>query len=242
MTASLLLHPGTRVPTVALLVDPHADTRRMYAEYLKRSSCIIEEADDGRAALAKAISGRPDIIVTETQLPGINGFDLCSLLRQDAATRAIPIVVVTSDVFEVDVTRVWQAAADAVLIKPCLPQVLFAEIQRLLARSASLRERAGAVRERMRDQLAKSGRLIEQSRAVVRRQMLSSAHIRQETTTPPVIPPALVCPSCDQALRYLRSHVGGVSARHAEQWDYFKCAGGCGQFQYRERTRKLRRV
>jgi hypothetical protein len=61
MTASLLLHPGTKVPTVALLVDPHADTRRMYAEYLKRSSCIIEEADDGRAALAKAISGRPDI-------------------------------------------------------------------------------------------------------------------------------------------------------------------------------------
>jgi hypothetical protein len=137
---------------------------------------------------------------------------------------------------------VWQAGADAVLIKPCLPQVLFAEIQRLLTRSASLRERADAVRERMRDQSAKSDRLIEQSRAVVRRQMLSSMHIRQETTTPPVVPPALVCPSCDLPLRYLRSHVGGVSARHPEQWDYFECAGGCGRFQYRERTRKLRRA
>ncbi len=242
MSVSPLLHAGTKKPTVALLVDPHADTRRMYAEYLKLSSCIIEEADDGRAALAKAISGRPDIIVTETRLPGINGFDLCSLLRQDVATRTIPIVVVTSDAFEVDVMRVRRAGADAVLIKPCLPEDLLNEIQRLLERSASLRERAGAVREKMRDQLAKSDRLIEQSHAVARRQMLSSAHFRRETTTPPIDPPALVCPSCDQPLRYLRSHIGGVSARHPEQWDYFECGGGCGQFQYRERTRKLRRV
>ena len=242
MTAITPLRAEKDKAPLALLVDRDADTRRMYAEYLKRSFCIIEEADDGRAALAKAISGRPDIIVTETRLPGINGFDLCSLLRQDVATRTIPIVVVTSDAFEVDVTRVWRAGADAVLIKPCLPEDLLNEIQRLLERSASLRERAGAVREKMRDQLAKSDRLIEQSHAVVRRQMLSSAHLRQETTTPPIDPPALVCPSCDQPLRYLRSHIGGVSARHLEQWDYFECGGGCGQFQYRERTRKLRRV
>jgi CheY-like chemotaxis protein len=242
MTVTPLLHAGTKEPMVALLVDPHEDTRRMYAEYLKLSACIIEEADDGRAALAKAISGRPDIIVTETRLPGINGFDLCSLLRQDVATRAIPIVVVTSDAFEVDLTRIRQAGADTVLVKPCLPEALLEEIQHLLQRSASLRERSGVVRDKTRDQLARSDRLIEQSRAVVRRQMLSSAHLRQETTTPAIIPPALVCPSCDQSLRYLRSHVGGVSARHPEQWDYFECVGGCGQFQYRERTRKLRRV
>jgi len=107
MTAITPLHAATNKRPVALLVDRDPDTRRMYAEYLKLSSCIIEEADDGRAALAKAISGRPDIIVTETHLPGMSGFDLCSLLRQDAATRAIPIVVVTSDVVEADVRRVW---------------------------------------------------------------------------------------------------------------------------------------
>ena len=94
----------------------------------------------------------------------------------------------------------------------------------------------------MHHQLAKSDRLIEHSRAVVRRQMLSSAHTRHETTTPPIKPPSLVCPSCDQPLRYLRSHIGGVSARQPEQWDYFECTGGCGEFQYRERTRKLRKI
>jgi twitching motility two-component system response regulator PilG len=226
---------------MALLVDRDTDTRKMYAEYLKLSSCLIEEAEDGREALAKAISYLPDIIVTETRLPGISGFDLCRLLRQDEATKPIPIVVVTGDAFDGQVRRAQMAGADAVLIKPCLPEALAAEIVRLLEQSSSLRERARAVREKAHDQLDKSGRLIERSRAVARRTMLSRSHARHDTTTPPAIPPVLMCPSCDRMLRYLHSHIGGVSIRHQEQWDYFECPGSCGTFQYRERTRKLRR-
>jgi hypothetical protein len=76
----------------------------------------------------------------------------------------------------------------------------------------------------------------------LRRTILSRTYQRVETTEPPVAPPSLVCPDCDQVLRYQRSHVGGVSARHPEQWDYFECANGCGMFQYRRRTRKLKKV
>jgi CheY-like chemotaxis protein len=101
---------------MALLVDRDSDTRKMYAEYLRLSSCVIEEAEDGREALAKAISHLPDVIITETRLPGISGFDLCTLLRQDEATCAIPIVVVTGDAFDTDVRRAQMAGADAVLI------------------------------------------------------------------------------------------------------------------------------
>jgi predicted RNA-binding Zn-ribbon protein involved in translation (DUF1610 family) len=61
------------------------------------------------------------------------------------------------------------------------------------------------------------------------------------TTQPPLKPPALTCPSCDRHLTYEESYVGGVSQRHAEQWDYYDCPV-CGRFQYRQRTRKLRRV
>jgi hypothetical protein len=43
-------------------------------------------------------------------------------------------------------------------------------------------------------------------------------------------------------LTYERSHIGGVSERNSEQWDYYECPSGCGTFQYRQRTRKLRRV
>ena len=69
----------------------------MYAEFLTLSDCLIEQADDGRDALAKVFSRQPDIVITETHLPGINGFELCALLRQDTATRSIPIVMVTGD-------------------------------------------------------------------------------------------------------------------------------------------------
>jgi CheY-like chemotaxis protein len=241
MTPFRLAHANRAHPPMALLVDRDADTRKMYAEYLKLSSCLIEEAEDGREALAKAISYHPDIIVTETRLPGISGFDLCGLLRQDEATRPIPIVVVTGDAFEADVRRAQMAGADAVLIKPCLPDALGVEIARLLDQSSALRERARAVREKADEQLEKSPGLIQRSRAVARRTMLSRTHARHDTTTPPTVPPVLMCPSCDRMLRYLRSHIGGVSIHYQEQWDYFECPGGCGTFQYRERTRKLRR-
>ncbi|HXI30630.1 MAG TPA: response regulator [Vicinamibacterales bacterium] len=190
---------------LVLLVDADADTRRMYAEYLRLSSAwAVDEAADGREALAKAISRVPAVIVTETRLPGLNGFDLCRLLRSDAVTADISIIVVTGDALEADVARARMAGADAVLVKPCLPDRLCGEIGRVTSR--------------------------EQEK------LIASA-----TVDPQLTPPSVVCPTCDTPLRYLRSHVGGVG-RHPEQWDYFECTAGCGLFQYRQRTRKLRRV
>ncbi|OLC82344.1 MAG: hypothetical protein AUH72_06995 [Acidobacteria bacterium 13_1_40CM_4_65_8] len=180
--------------------------------------------------------------MTETRLPGIDGFELCTLLRRDDATRTIPIVVVTGDAFETDVRRAQEAGADAVLIKPCLPEMLLKEIHRVLDLSAALRERARVTREKLHTQLARSETLLQRTRENIRRTMLIRAHDRRDTTAPPLAPPALVCPACDQALRYQRSHIGGVSERHSEQWDYYECSTACGTYQYRQRTRKLRKV
>lgn len=55
-------------------------------------------------------------------------------------------------------------------------------------------------------------------------------------------PPRVHCPECLRELVYTRSHMGGVNARLAEQWDYFRCPAGCGEFQFRHRTGKLRRA
>jgi DNA-binding response OmpR family regulator len=227
-------------PLLALIAERDADTRRMYADFLTLSDCRIEQADDGRDALAKVFSYQPDIVVTEAQLPGINGFELVALLRQDTATRCMPIVMVTGEALTADVQRAETAGADAVFAKPCHPETLFAEIQRLVHLSAELRERSRATRERLHHQLTRSGMLLARSRT--RRTMLNNSHTRHETTTPPIAPPVVMCPECDQPLRYVRSHIGGVTARNSEQWDYFECTAGCGTFQYRERTRKLRRV
>lgn len=229
-------------PQLALLADADADTRQMYAEYLKLGAWAIDEAEDGREALALAIGHHPDVIVTETRLPGISGYDLCSMLRRDVATRAIPILVVTADAVAENLARAERVGADRVLVKPCLPETLSAEVHALMARSSDLRARSIKVRGTVGDQLSRSQRLLERSAESRRKYALSHALDRHDTLTPPITPPALICPLCDRALAYQRSHIGGVSARHLEQWDYFECAAGCGTFQYRERTRKLRKV
>jgi two-component system, cell cycle response regulator DivK len=226
---------------LVLLVDRDTETRHMYADYLRLTLGEIEEAADGREALAKAISRRPDVIVTETRLPGINGFDLCGLLRRDTITHAIPIVVVTGDAHPADVTRAERAGANLVLPKPCLPEQLLNGMRQVLHRSAELRARGNAAREKLAGQLSRSEEILQRSRRSARKP-LSRAYKRHDTTAPPIDPPALICPTCDQPLVYQRSHIGGVSARHSEQWDYYLCPGSCGTFQYRQRTRKLRKL
>jgi CheY-like chemotaxis protein len=235
-----LLASWNAYPPLALLVDRDAETRRLYAEYLKLSACNVEEAEDGREALAKAIAHPPDVIVAETRLPGLSGIDLCHLLRQDSSTRGIPIVFVTSDAIQDHVRLAHAAGADAVLVKPCFPETLFAEVLRLLDQPVELRERMRTLRDNVPQ--SKNSDALVRSRMLPRRPILSRTHNRLDTTEPPSAPPALVCPECDQPLRYQRSHVGGVNARHPEQWDYFDCSSGCGTFQYRQRTRRMRKV
>jgi CheY-like chemotaxis protein len=238
----LPLQTWPQQPPLTLLVDRDADTRRMYAEYLQLSNYRIEEAEDGREALAKAFSQHPDIVITETRLPGISGFELCTLLRNDTLTRDIPILVVTGDGLDADLRRARMAGADIVLVKPCLPETLFGEMRRLLEQAADLTGRAALLREHSAERVAHSQQLIQRSQAQQRGIMLSRSHDRHETVKPPLPPPPLVCPQCDQPLYYRRSQIGGVSARNSEQWDYFECSAGCGEFQYRQRTRKLRKT
>jgi two-component system, cell cycle response regulator DivK len=238
-----------RQQMLALLVDRDPDTRAMYAECMKLGAWEVEEASDGREALAKAIASRPNVIVMETSLPGMSGYDLCTILKRDSATNTIPILVVTSDPFAENLARVQRAGADSVLVKPCRPELLLAEVTRLaalVAKSAELRSKSAATRDRVHQALARSDELLTRSRAnttkLTKRLTLSRALHRHDTITPPIPPPSLICPVCDQVLTYLRSHIGGVSERHPEQWDYFECPVGCGTFQYRERTRRLRKV
>ena len=119
---------------------------------------------------------------------------------------------------------------------------MLAAVRNLLAHSQALRSRSVAIRSKMAGELVRSNALLERSRRSTRKLMLSHAQFRRDTASPPTAPPALICPECDHVLIYKRSHIGGVSERHLEQWDYFECGGGCGQFQYRGRTRKLRKV
>jgi CheY-like chemotaxis protein len=234
---------------LALIADRDTDTRALYRHALNGNGWQVAEADDGRDALAKALSHPPRLLLTETRLSFINGYELCELLRSDPATRDVAIVVVTGDAQHSHIARAQSAGADAVLIKPCLPERVVREAERLLARSHQLRARS---RELIADLQAAGqesrARLTHEAQtgaasAPPRRKMSVRAHQRYDTTTPPAAPPLLRCPSCDRQLTYERSHIGGVNAQFQEQWDYYVCGGPCGgTYQYRQRTRKLRSI
>jgi two-component system, cell cycle response regulator DivK len=224
-------------PWSVLLADYHDDTRALYGEYLRRQGCLVEEAIDGREALAKAIARRHDVVVSAARLPGIDGYQLCQLLRRDSATSATRVIMVTGDALAADVERARAAGADATLVKPCLPETLLAEMQRLLELDRTRSMTLSAAPDTAHD----TGIPVDEH-ARPRRPILSRIHRRGETSTPPLAPPNLRCPVCDKELTYHHSNIGGVSARHPEQWDYFECSTQCGTFEYRQRTRKIRRV
>ena len=232
-------HPGHHFARCALVVDPDSGTRQLYREYLAFHSWSVLEAESGPEALAKAIGYGPDLIVSETRLPGFTGIALCQLLRRDVATHRIPFVFVTADLQPVTLAKAERAGADLVLTKPCLPDQFLEGIRAAVDRSRRQRTEIVPQTPQAEEQGAIAPAAIEDTTS--QRTTLKKAHRRGGTVNPPQPPPVLHCPDCDQLLQYLRSHIGGVSSKNAEQWDDFECRR-CGGFEYRVRTRKLRKA
>lgn len=224
-------------PFRVLVVEPDADTRALYHTALPLAGCEVMEAADGREALTKALVEPPALILTEMRLPLVDAYALCQILRRDEATRSVPILIVTAEAHPTEWNRIRAAGADAVLVKPTPPDAILREMRRLMTRSGDVADTSAETNAAA--QSSKTANVL--TRSEERRPVLAKSHARFRTTTPPTPPPALTCPSCDSPLTYEHSHVGGVSVRHPEQWDYYVCST-CGTFQYRQRTRKLRRV
>lgn len=126
------LHAGLLV----LVVDDDRDCREMYARFLRMAGFEVAEAHNGNQALSKALEQPPALVVTDLALPGIDGYQLARKLRHEAPTEHLPIIAITGhDGFREDTARAVSAGCDAVLIKPCLPDRLLEEIDRLLART-----------------------------------------------------------------------------------------------------------
>ena len=126
MTAS-----GT-VPIV-LLVEDDLDGRRMYADWLSDAGFRVDQAHNGFQALERAFDSRPDVVVTDLNIPGIDGFELTRRLKQDARTRDVPVLAVTGyAAFALDPERARRAGCDGVLAKPCSPEDLEAAIRGLI--------------------------------------------------------------------------------------------------------------
>ena len=78
-----------------LVVDDYQDAREMYAEYLQYSGFRVAEAKNGNEAVAQARSLKPDLILMDLSLPGMDGWEATRVLKADEATKKIPIVALT---------------------------------------------------------------------------------------------------------------------------------------------------
>jgi two-component system cell cycle response regulator DivK len=127
---------------LVLVVDDYQDAREMYAEFLGFSGFRVAEAASGAEAVEKTFALRPDVVLMDLSLPGMDGWEATRRIKRNAETREIPVVALTGHAVAGRSDGALKAGCDAVLTKPCLPEVLVEEVRRMLALTAS--RRAGA--------------------------------------------------------------------------------------------------
>jgi CheY-like chemotaxis protein len=115
-----------------LIVDDYVDALDIWAIYLRSIGYSVSTAADGLSAVEKAEELRPDLIVLDLELPGLTGFEVATRLRANPATAAIPLIAATgySHGRQLDLARA--SGFDAIVVKPCDPDVLIQEVERLL--------------------------------------------------------------------------------------------------------------
>jgi CheY-like chemotaxis protein len=119
------------VPLI-LVVDDYQDAREMYAEYLQFSGFRVAEARNGNEAVAQALALKPDLILMDLSLPGMDGWEATRRLKADDATRHIPIVALTGHALAGASEGAKKAGCDSFVTKPCLPDDLVVEVRRML--------------------------------------------------------------------------------------------------------------
>ena len=135
----------SRRPLV-LVVEDYQDAREMYAAYLSFSGYRVAEATNGVEAIEKTVELMPDIILMDLALPKMDGWEATRRLKMDERTKHIPIVALTGHALAGHAEGARQAGCDAFVTKPCLPDALVAEIQRMLSAKSESGSTKKAVR------------------------------------------------------------------------------------------------
>lgn len=116
-----------------LIVEKDPDGRRLCVEWLTHAGFRVDEAHNGLQALERAFRTTPDVVVTDLNIPGIDGFELTRRLKSDPRTSDVPVLAVTGyAAFALDPGRARKAGCDAVLPKPYSPDDLSATIRTLV--------------------------------------------------------------------------------------------------------------
>ncbi len=132
-------HPLRPLPTHVLVVEDHAPLREQVTALLQAAGHRVDEASDGRIALALALASPPDVLVLDLGLPGLGGLELCRRLRAKAA-QPVPVLMLTARDSLPDKLAGFDAGADDYLVKPFAGDELLARVQALARRAGAGRD------------------------------------------------------------------------------------------------------
>jgi DNA-binding response OmpR family regulator len=129
---------GTRaespaMPTI-LIVDDEAIVREVVSQYLTQDGFTVETAADGNEAMARFATARPDLVLLDLMLPGIDGLEVCRRIRTQSN---VPIIMVTAKSDEVDTIIGLSVGADDYISKPFSPRELAARVKAVLRRASA---------------------------------------------------------------------------------------------------------
>lgn len=117
-----------------LVVDDEERIRRLLKMYLEKEGYVIDEAEDGETALRLASSSDYAIILLDVMLPGIDGVEVCSRLRQVKST---PVIMLTAKGEEMNRVQGFEVGADDYVVKPFSPREIIYRVKAILRRSSS---------------------------------------------------------------------------------------------------------
>lgn len=123
-----------------LIVDDEIDLLKMVDFNLRAAGFATVQAQNGKDALKLARQELPDLILLDLMLPDVQGTDVCRLLKTDAATREIPVIMVTARAEEIDRVVGFELGADDYVTKPFSPRELVLRVKALLKRSSRAAE------------------------------------------------------------------------------------------------------
>lgn len=112
-----------------LMIEDHEDNRRILRDLLTSKGYDVIEAENGIDGVSAAEAYRPDLILMDIQLPGIDGYEATRRIKANPETRKIPIIAVTSYAMSGDDVKAFEAGCDAYVAKPFSPRDILSKIR-----------------------------------------------------------------------------------------------------------------
>ncbi len=121
-----------------LIVDDFSTMRRIVRGLLKEMGCNnVDEAEDGVVALNLLKSGKFDFVVSDINMPNMNGFQLLTAIKAESSLKHLPVLIVTAEARKEDIVLAAQSGAAGYIVKPFTKATLEEKVQKILQKLAA---------------------------------------------------------------------------------------------------------